>query len=71
MREQIGFVPRRSTVETVLEHGRRRRARGLGDEVTPHRYEAELEEFLRSRGRRDERVAEPAMTSTSGRAPRR
>jgi UDP-glucose 4-epimerase len=57
LHDELGFVPRRTTLETVVEHGRRRRVRGLEDTVTPYRYEAELEEFLRSRGVRDEPAA--------------
>jgi UDP-glucose 4-epimerase len=57
LHDELGFVPERTTIDTVLEHGRRRRVRGLVDEATPYRYEHELEEFLRSRGRRD---GEPA-----------
>jgi hypothetical protein len=54
-------------MDTVVEHGRRRRVRGLVDDAAPYRYEAELEEFLRSRGRRD--PDQPAATTTNGRAP--
>jgi UDP-glucose 4-epimerase len=69
LHDQLGFLPQRSTIETVLEHGRRRRVRGLVDEATPYRYEHELEEFLRSRGRRDEDTAPAEETSKA--APRK
>ncbi len=51
---ELGFHPQSTTMETVANHGRQRRARGVLDAEAPYRYEAELEEFLRSRGRRDE-----------------
>jgi UDP-glucose 4-epimerase len=57
LHDELGFVPEHTTIETVLEHGRRRRVRGLVDDSAPYRYEHELEEFLRSRGRRDEDAA--------------
>jgi UDP-glucose 4-epimerase len=50
---ELGFVPQRTTMDTVMEYGRRRRVRGLRDEAAPYQYEAELEEFLRSRGKRE------------------
>jgi UDP-glucose 4-epimerase len=66
---ELGFHPQRTTMETVLEHGRQRRVRGLVDEAAPYRYEAELEEFLRSRGRREPDVedAKPAPRRTATR----
>lgn len=69
LHDELGFLPQRSTIDTVLEHGRRRRVRGLVDEATPYRYEHELEEFLRSRGRREEDAAPPPETSKP--APRK
>ena len=66
---EIGFVPQRSTIETVMEYGRRRRVRGLVGDTSPYRYEHELEEFLRSRGRRDDEP-EPAPAPRASRAPR-
>ncbi len=54
-------------MQTVVDHGRQRRARGVLDAEAPYRYEAELEEFLRSRGRRDE---EPPLAA-NGRSTRR
>ncbi|HEY8756438.1 MAG TPA: NAD-dependent epimerase/dehydratase family protein [Candidatus Dormibacteraeota bacterium] len=63
---ELGFVPQRTTMDTVVEHGRRRRVRGLVDDAAPYRYEAELEEFLRSRGRRD--PEEPATSTSNGSA---
>jgi UDP-glucose 4-epimerase len=67
LHSELGFVPQRTTVETVMEYGRRRRVRGLVDDTAPYRYEAELEEFLRSRGRRQ--PDEPAAVTTNGSAP--
>lgn len=64
LHEELGFVPSRTTMETVLEYGRRRRVRGLVDDAAPYRYEAELEEFLRSRGRREPDADETAQRST-------
>ncbi|MGH7723436.1 MAG: NAD-dependent epimerase/dehydratase family protein [Candidatus Dormibacteria bacterium] len=69
LHSELGFVPQRSTMDTVMEHGRRRRVRGLVDEAAPYRYEADLEEFLRSRGRRD--VDTPAAAAGNGSAPGR
>lgn len=54
LHEELGFVPSRTTIDTVMDHGRRRRVRGLVGDTSPYRYEHELEEFLRSRGRRDD-----------------
>jgi UDP-glucose 4-epimerase len=54
LHDELGFVPERTTIETVHDHGRRRRVRGLVDDPAPYRYEHELEAFLRSRGRRDD-----------------
>jgi UDP-glucose 4-epimerase len=73
LHDELGFVPQRTTIETVLEHGRRRRVRGLVDDSAPYRYEHELEEFLRSRGRRDEdAVSDPSRPVRATRAsPRR
>ncbi|MBJ7593306.1 MAG: NAD-dependent epimerase/dehydratase family protein [Candidatus Dormibacteraeota bacterium] len=64
---ELGFHPQRTTMEAVAAHGRQRRARGVLDAEAPYRYEAELEEFLRSRGQRDE----PASTNANGRRSRR
>jgi UDP-glucose 4-epimerase len=64
LHEELGFVPSRTTMETVLEYGRRRRVRGLVDDAAPYRYEAELEEFLRSRGRREPDADETPRRST-------
>jgi UDP-glucose 4-epimerase len=64
LHEELGFVPSRTTMETVLEYGRRRRVRGLVDDAAPYRYEAELEEFLRSRGRREPDADETPQRST-------
>jgi UDP-glucose 4-epimerase len=52
LHDELGFHPQRTTMQTVAEHGRQRRARGVLDADAPYRYEAELEEFLRSRGQR-------------------
>jgi UDP-glucose 4-epimerase len=74
LHDELGFVPERTTIDTVLEHGRRRRVRGLVDDSAPYRYEHELEEFLRSRGRRDEDAASDASRparATRPRPPRR
>ena len=68
LHQELGFVPMRTTIETVLEYGRRRRVRGLVDDAAPYQYEADLEAFLRSRGRPD--PAEPPATNGSA-APRR
>ena len=70
LHDELGFVPERSTIETVLEHGRRRRVRGLVDDPAPYRYEHELEEFLRSRGRRDEDAVSEASRPTRPTRPR-
>jgi UDP-glucose 4-epimerase len=72
LHSELGFVPTRTTMETVVEHGRRRRVRGLVDETAPYRYEAELEEFLRSRGRRDtEPAAQTAVNGSTATSRRR
>jgi UDP-glucose 4-epimerase len=63
LHDELGFVPARTTMETVVEHGRRRRVRGLDDSAAPYRYEAELEDFLRSRGRRDDGPASGSSPS--------
>ena len=63
---ELGFHPQSTTMQTVADHGRQRRARGVLDAEAPYRYEAELEEFLRSRGRRDEPPA-----AGNGRSTRR
>jgi UDP-glucose 4-epimerase len=59
LHNELGFVPQRTTMDTVMEYGRRRRVRGLVDEAEPYRYEADLEEFLRSKGRRDDAAPAP------------
>ncbi len=66
---ELGFHPQRTTMETVADHGRQRRARGVLDADAPYRYEAELEEFLRSRGQRDEPT--PAAVRANGSGTRR
>ncbi|MBJ7609887.1 MAG: NAD-dependent epimerase/dehydratase family protein [Candidatus Dormibacteraeota bacterium] len=75
LHKELGFVPTRSTIETVLEYGRRRRVRGLVDDATPYRYEHELEDFLRSRGRRqpdhDRAAADPSAARSAPRRRRR
>jgi UDP-glucose 4-epimerase len=72
LHDELGFVPERTTIDTVLEHGRRRRVRGLVDESAPYRYEHELEEFLRSRGRRDaDAASDTPRPSPATRARRR
>jgi hypothetical protein len=63
----LGFHPQSTTMQTVADHGRQRRARGVLDADAPYRYEAELEEFLRSRGRRDEPAARAKGIGTSRR----
>jgi UDP-glucose 4-epimerase len=65
LHDELGFVPERGTIDTVLEHGRRRRVRGLVDDAEPYRYEHELEEFLRSRGRRGEDNGPPRPRAAS------
>jgi UDP-glucose 4-epimerase len=64
---ELGFHPQSTTMQTVADHGRQRRARGVLDAEAPYRYEAELEEFLRSRGQRDE----PASTANGSSTRRR
>jgi UDP-glucose 4-epimerase len=73
LHDDLGFMPERTTIETVLEHGRRRRVRGLVDDSAPYLYEHELEEFLRSRGRRDEDAASdtPRPATATRARPRR
>ncbi|MHB8719348.1 MAG: NAD-dependent epimerase/dehydratase family protein [Candidatus Dormibacteria bacterium] len=51
LRVDLGFTPRRTTLDTVKEYARRRRARGVTTPlVSPS--PAQLEAFLASRGRR-------------------
>ena len=72
LHNDLGFVPAHTSMETVIEHGRQRRVRGIVEEAAPYRYEAELEEFLRSKAQRP--AAEPAASNGSApaqRAPRR
>lgn len=69
LHDQLGFVPSRTTIDTVMEHGRRRRVRGLVGDTSPYRYEHELEEFLRSRGRRDEDDGVAAHVARAAAAP--
>jgi hypothetical protein len=49
--ERLGDVVRHSTLDAVLAHARTRRVRDLVDPSREHEYEyeAELEDFLRSR----------------------
>ena len=47
--ERLGDVVRHTTLDTVLTHARTRRVRDLVEPAQGHEYEAELEEFLRSR----------------------
>ena len=65
LHDELGFVPERSTAETILEYGRQRRVRGLLADDTPYRYEHELEEFLRSRGQRDDTATAEAPAPAS------
>ena len=68
---ELGFVPERTTIKTVLEHGRRRRVRGLVDDPASYRYgTSRLEEFLRSRGRRDEDAVSDTSRPAQARRPR-
>lgn len=71
LHSELAFVPQRTTIETVMEYGRRRRVRGLVDDAAPYRYEAELEEFLRSRARRDPDVEASGGANGSKPASRR
>ena len=68
---ELGFVPTRTTIDTVMEHGRRRRVRGLIGDTAPYQYEHELEEFLRSRGQRDEDAPAADAPSPAPRPRRR
>ena len=65
LHDELHFVPKLSTIDTVMEHGRRRRVRGLVDESAPYQYEHELEDFLRSRGRREPDSTHPSDVATS------
>jgi hypothetical protein len=47
--ERLGEVVRHSTLDAVLAHARTRRVRDLVDPSHEYEYEAELEDFLRSR----------------------
>ena len=47
--ERLGDVVRHTTLDTVLAHARTRRVRDLVDRSNEYEYEAELEDFLRSR----------------------
>ena len=51
-RDELGFVPARTTLDTVKEYGRRGRAPAAETPRDPVRSEAELAAFLRSRARR-------------------
>jgi UDP-glucose 4-epimerase len=62
----LGFHPQSTTMETVAAHGRQRRGRSVLDAEAPYRYEAELEEFLRSRGQHEASTAAPAHANGGG-----
>ena len=51
MRDELGFEPRFSSVETVLDYARRLRARRAEETASQYTYEADLEALLRSKVR--------------------
>jgi UDP-glucose 4-epimerase len=59
MQRELGFTTRYSTLETVREYARQRRARGAMAATPSYRYEAELEAFLHSRALPDEPLPAP------------
>ncbi|MGI8848286.1 MAG: NAD-dependent epimerase/dehydratase family protein [Candidatus Dormibacteria bacterium] len=66
MRDELGFTPGHTTLETVADYARRLRVRNVVD-PDPYTYEADLERLLRSKARR----LAGATTSSRARAPRR
>jgi UDP-glucose 4-epimerase len=62
LREEFGALVAHSSLETVVAHAKERRVRDIVDSQQRYRYEAELEEFLRS-----SRAVTPG---SNGRGPR-
>jgi UDP-glucose 4-epimerase len=79
MRDELGFEPRYSSVEAVVDYARRLRARRAEEPSSQYTYEADLEALLRSKarpaetaggnGHRETRAA--AETVATAPAPRR
>lgn len=70
MQRDLGFSTKYSTLDTVREYARQRRARGAMAAAPSYRYEAELEEFLRSRALPDEPAPATAPSTTATRRRR-
>lgn len=75
LHDDLGFTPRLSTLDTVADHARRRGSRHVRANTPSYRREAELEEFLSSRGRREPERRTPTRPASRrspdpGTAPR-